>query len=516
MSAVVSQGAGLPLREKIGYGLGDTASNLVFQLALNFITRFYTDVAFIDPLQVGFILLAVRIIDAITDPVMGVLADRTSTKWGQYRPFLIWIAVPFGLAAILAFSIPELSQNGKFIYAMITYAVLMIAYTAINIPYCALAASMTDDPDERTSVQSWRFAGGQTGNLIVSAMTLPLVAYLGNGDDALGWRYTAIVYGVFSVLLFVLCFALTRERVVVRKEVAPTNIWQDLKALWKNDQWRALALIQLFLLSFLVMRATVTFYFVDEFYGEVAGKGAGYLVTAYFTLGSIGAIVGSFQASRVTNGGSWSNLGLLAITQVGLSALFVFIGIATAEMAIAATIAVVIGVIVSDLFGMVFGRISALAMLFVAQAMAHVALFAIGGGDFLMSLGVFVGIMFLNQVSVPIIWSLMTDSVDYGELKTGKRLAGLNFSANLFALKIGVTVGGTGAAWILAFYGYNANLPEQSEHTMMGIMMAFALIPAALCLVTALLSARLKLTRSEMHRIQEELNMRRAAAEGAE
>lgn len=508
MSGALRGGSKLSLREKIGYGLGDTASNLVFQLALNFITRFYTDVAMIDAFQVGLIMLVVRFIDAITDPVMGAFADRQNSRWGRYRPFLLWFAVPFGLSALLAFSIPELHENGKFIYAMITYALLMIVYTAINIPYCALAASMTSDPDERSSIQSWRFVGGQTGALVVSSMTLPLVALLGQGDDVAGWRYTAGVFGVLSVILFVACFLLTRERVKVAATAEPADLWGDFAALFQNDQWRRLAIIQLFLLTFLVMRATVTFYFVDEFYGTVDGKSAGYLVTAFFTLSSIGAIVGSFEANRVSSDGPMRELLLLALVQIGLSILFVVVGIATVEMAVYAGCAVLAGVVLSEVIGAMFGRIGALSMLFIAQGMAHLALYMVGGNDFLLALALFVGIMFINQVAVPIIWSLMTDSVDYGEWKTGRRVAGLNFSVNLFALKMGVMFGGVIAAWTLAFYGYDAELELQTEQTLQGISMAFALIPGFLCFITALLASQLKLTRGHMREIQAELDKR--------
>lgn len=497
--------ARLPMHEKFGYSLGDAASNLVFQLAINFITRFYTDVAFIDPLHVGFILLAVRLLDAITDPVMGAIADRTNTRWGQFRPYLLWIAVPFGLSAVLAFSIPGLQESGKVLYALFTYAGLMIAYTAINIPYSAMAASMTADPQERTALQSWRFAGGQTGNLIVSAMTLPLVGLLGGGNEELGWRYAAILYAVLAVIMFVACFVLTRERIHVEPAERSTTLLPDLAALIRNDQWWALSFLQLFLLIVVVMRATVTFYFVDEMYGAERPEDSGYIVTAFFTLGAIGAIVGSLQANRVSNPHGWRETLGLGGLQVGLTAVFYLIGWVDLEMALVACLAVGLAVGLSDLIGRRFGRIGSLTSLFIAQGLGHFALYAVGGSGFLLSLGLFVGILTLNQVAVPIVWTLMTDSVDYGEMKTGKRLAGLTFSANLFALKIGVALGGAGAAWTLSYYGYDAAAEVQSERTLTGILMAFALVPGAFCLITALISSQMKLSRKRMRSVQQAL-----------
>ena len=164
----------LTKREKVAYGLGDTASNIVFQTVMLFLTFFYTDIFGISPAVVGSLFLLVRIVDAVTDPLMGAIADKTRSKHGKYRPYLLWLALPFALCSVLAFTTPDLSANGKVIYAFITYTLLMLVYTAINIPYSALGGVLTNDPTERVSVQSYRFVFGMLGGLLVTACTLPL------------------------------------------------------------------------------------------------------------------------------------------------------------------------------------------------------------------------------------------------------------------------------------------------------------------------------------------------------
>jgi GPH family glycoside/pentoside/hexuronide:cation symporter len=193
-------------REKIAYGLGDTASNIVFQTVMLFLTFFYTDIFGISPAFVGTMFLAVRLIDAVTDPLMGALADRTNTRWGKFRPYLLWFALPFGFISVLAFTTPDLTEDGKMIYAFVTYTALMMVYTAINIPYCALGGVLTADPKERVSVQSYRFVFAMLGGLLVSGLTLPLVEFLGEGDQAKGYQLTIAAMSVLGVAMFLACF----------------------------------------------------------------------------------------------------------------------------------------------------------------------------------------------------------------------------------------------------------------------------------------------------------------------
>ena len=197
--------------EKIGYGLGDTASNIVFQMVMMFMAFFYTDVFGISAAAMGTLFLVVRIFDAITDPVMGALADRTQTRWGKFRPYLLWLCVPYALIAVLAFTTPDLSSSGKLIWAYATYSLLMGIYTAINIPYCALGGVITADSQERVSLNSYRFFLATSAGVLVASSTLYLVKTLGQGNDQKGFQLAMAVFSALAVVFFLACFFLTRS-----------------------------------------------------------------------------------------------------------------------------------------------------------------------------------------------------------------------------------------------------------------------------------------------------------------
>lgn len=257
----------LSIKEKVAYGLGDTASNIIFQTVMMFLLIFYTDVVGLSPAVVGTMFLIVRIFDAVTDPLMGALADRTKTKWGQFRPYLLWLALPFGILSVLAFTTPDLSDTNKVIYAFVTYTLLMMVYTAINIPYCSLGGVLTANPKERVSVQTYRFIFAMLSGVLVAACTMPLVEYFGNGDSAKGYQMTMIVMSIFGVVLFLLCFAGTKERISI-----PVNqkisFKDSMKQLWLNDQARLLCLAGVFLLTGQVLRFTLAVYYVKYFLGR--------------------------------------------------------------------------------------------------------------------------------------------------------------------------------------------------------------------------------------------------------
>ena len=226
--------AKLSFKEKLGYGLGDTASNIFFQFVNIFLLYYYTDVFGLSPAAVGTLFVVTRFWDAINDPLMGAVADRTNTRWGKYRPYMLWMAVPFGLFGYLAFANPDFSQTGKLIYAYVTYVGLMMAYTAINVPYSALMGVMTPSSEERTSLSSFRFVGAFSGTLLISLSVRPLVRLLGGGDEALGFKLTMALLSIIAVLLFIITFCTTKERVkpLVNKE--GTSLAKDIQFLFKN------------------------------------------------------------------------------------------------------------------------------------------------------------------------------------------------------------------------------------------------------------------------------------------
>ena len=208
----MAQAASLRFSERLGYGLGDTASNFFFQTFNIFLLYYYTDIFGIPAGFVGTMFLVSRIWDAVNDPLMGIIADRTSTRWGKYRPYLLFFAIPYGLVGFLMFANPDLDLTGRMVYAAVTYTAMMMVYTAINIPYAALMAVMTPSSAERTTLSTFRFVGAFGGGMLVTAMVLPLKDALGGGDEATGFRYTMALFGVISIALFCCTFFLTKER----------------------------------------------------------------------------------------------------------------------------------------------------------------------------------------------------------------------------------------------------------------------------------------------------------------
>lgn len=433
----------LTVREKIAYGLGDTASNIVFQSVMLFLSFFYTDIFGISPAVVGTLFLAVRLLDAITDPLMGALTDRTKTRYGKFRPYLLWMAIPFGLISVLTFTTPSLSEQGKVIYALATYALLMLAYTAINIPYSALGGVLTADPKERVSVQSYRFVFGMLGGLLVTALTLPLVDFFGQGDKAKGYQLTIAALSVLGVAMFFLCFAGTKERVFPPPS-QQSSFWADLRALWQNDQWRILSLAALFVLVGIVMRNTLAIYYVKDYLARPD------LITWFVTLGMIGNIAGCAMASYIVR----------------------FIC-----------------------------KVKAYIFLQLSSAALCVLSFFITPDQLVLAFVIYILWGFMLQMATPLLWSKMADVVDYGQWKTGLRITGMTFSSIVFCIKMGLALGGAMAGWLLAGYGYQAGV-EQSETTRQGILLSFTVFPALAFVVVAVIMQRYRLTDAKVAEIQ--------------
>ncbi|PMG42875.1 glycoside-pentoside-hexuronide (GPH):cation symporter [Shewanella sp. 10N.286.52.B9] len=432
----------ISVKEKIAYGLGDTASNIVFQTVMLFLTFFYTDIFGISPAFVGTMFLAVRVIDAITDPLMGALTDRTNTRWGKFRPYLLWFALPFGLISVLAFTTPDLAEEGKMIYAFVTYTALMMVYTAINIPYCALGGVLTADPKERVSVQSYRFVFAMLGGLMVSGLTLPLVEYFGQGDQAKGYQLTIAAMSVLGVIMFLLCFIGTKERLHPPQD-QNTSFKADFKNLLKNDQWRVLSVAAICLLSGMVLKTSLAIYYV-KYYLNLPD-----MITLFITLGMIGNIFGCILAQPLAK-------------RVCKVKAYITIQIISAILCVAAYF-------VSS-----------------EQVVLAFALYIIWGFTF--------------NMGTPLLWAKMADAVDYGQFKTGVRITGMIYSSVIFFIKLGVAIGGAAAGWLLAMYGYQADI-ELSETTKQGILISFTLYPAIGSIIVAVVMRWYTLDNQEVERV---------------
>jgi glycoside/pentoside/hexuronide:cation symporter, GPH family len=458
----------LSLKEKIGYSLGDTASNLFFQTFIVFLPIFYTDVFGIPAAAMGTMFLATRVWDAVNDPMMGMIADRTKTRWGKFRPYIAGFAIPFAIGGVLTFTTPDFDVSGKLIYAYITYTLLLMLYTAVNVPYSALMGVITPNSLERTEVSTFRFVAAFIGQTIVGAATLSLVQYFGKGNANVGWQWTMGCFGIVAAILFLITFSSTKERVQPPKE-QQTNIKQDLKDLFKNKPWVLIAGATVFQLTYIVMRGSTTAYYFRYYVQEQQLNLFG---------STINLSVGGFTSSFITLG----------------------------------TISTLIGAILTMWFSKRLDKKNTYASFLTASAVFSGFFYFLQPGNVLLIflLNILVS-FFFGAVSV-LQWAMYTDTADYGEWKMGRRATGLIMAASLFALKLGLTLGGAIVGWVLAYYGFVANQP-QSPDALKGIVLLMSIYPAVIGVIGGLVMIFYPLTNKMMVNIEEDLTARRTTAD---
>ncbi|UWS28608.1 glycoside-pentoside-hexuronide (GPH):cation symporter [Erwinia pyrifoliae] len=446
-------GAALTVKEKIGYGMGDAGCNMIGGAIMLFLNYFYTDVFGLAPALVGVLLLSVRVLDAITDPIMGAIADRTRSRWGRFRPWLLWISLPYVLFSVMMFTTPDWSYDNKVIYAFVSYFLMSLTYTAINIPYCSLGGVITNDPGERVSCQSYRFVMVGIATLILSLSLLPMAGWFGGADKARGYQMAMSVLALMGLFMFLFCFATVRERI---RPAVPSHddLKADLRDVWKNDQWVRILLLTLCNVCPGFIRMAATMYYVTWVMQQSTQ-----FATLFISLGVVGMMIGSTLAKVLTD--RWCKLKVFFWTNIALAA---FSG------------------------GFYFLDPQATILILVMYFLLNI----------------------LHQIPSPLHWSLMADVDDYGEWKTGKRITGISFSGNLFFLKVGLAVAGAMVGFLLSWYGYDAAAKQQSPSALNGIVMLFTAIPALGYLITAAVVRRLKVDRKLMQQIQIDLQLRRA------
>lgn len=463
----------LKTSEYVGYALGDTASNLFFQTFGIFLTYYYTDVWGLAPAAIATMFLVVRLADAAVDPLIGLMADRTQTRWGKFRPYMLWFAIPYGLGGYLLFASPDLSPTGKLVYAYLTYAFMMLMYSFINVPYSSLLGVISTSPRTRTLASSYRFVGAFGGGLLVSLLVRPLVRWLGDGTNAAGkvvnelkgFQLTMLSFAAISVVMFIICFATTTERVKVPPG-QKSNAWGEMKELLGNYPWVMLLLSAIFSLTFIGLRngsAIYYFKYVAGYDNQPVLLGQFDRFTVFVSLGAACQMLGSYCLSF-------------------------FARIADKRM---------LSVILTS-----------------ATAVCWIAFYFIPAKNFPLQLAVQALGTFCMGPASAMVWAMYADVADYGELKFGRRSTGLVYSASLFAIKTGTALAGLLLPWILAKYGYLPNV-AQSAAAIVGITLSFSLFPAGFAVLKAIALYLYPLSQAKVDEIEKALTSRRAAAASA-
>ena len=463
----------MTLKEKIGYGFGDMSSSMFWKLFSYFLPFFYSNVFGLSLADAGVLMLVTRIWDAFSDPMMGIIADRTKTRWGKYRPYLLFFALPFALCGVLLFTTPE---TGKTLWAYITYIGMMTVYTGINVPYGSLLNVMTADSDEKSVLSSFRMFFAYGGSFIALFAWEPLcnffdkarvvtegasgLAALSTNPEA--WSKTMIVIASFCFILFILSFLMTKEHV---KSESTVSVGQDLKLLLKNKPWWLMIGAALASNLFNTVRGTTTAYFFSDYIVktvEMAPQWA-FLVSAgiFLSIGEISNMVG-----------------------------------------------VVLAVPMSKHLGKKSTYMLSMAIL-IALSVAFFFLPGTAGGYWTM-LVLQVLISTFTGVISPLVWSMYADVADYSEYKDGTASTGLIFSSASMAQKFGGAFGGAAVMWMLAAFGYDTTEGAvQTETAINGLRILMSWIPAAVAALSILVVWFYPLTKKKMEGVQVELAARR-------
>jgi GPH family glycoside/pentoside/hexuronide:cation symporter len=440
----------LTFKEKAGYSLGDTASHFVWDMVGFWLLFFYTDVYGISAAAAGTIMLVARFWDMAIDPIIGVISDRTNTRWGKFRPYILFGALPYAVLAILTFTTPNLGEVGKIIYAGATYVLLMTAYAFINLPYSALGAVMTDDTYERAGLNTYRFIAGFTGQFIVTGLALTLAEFFGNGNKAQGFQFTVILFAVISLIFFYITFRTTKERVQPPK-TQKNSLKEDLKNLIANKAWRILAVVGIIsFIMFAMQNAAIAYYF--KYY-----LGRENNVQLFNVIGTVALIVALPLSKPLAKRFGNKN---------------VFIGSS----------------LISGLFFILIylAGIDDLVTIYIFNIIAKMA----------------------YAPAVPLLWTMIADSADYGEWKTGRRATGLYFSAAVFAQKAGWGIGAAIAGWILTISQFVPNV-AQSDSAITGIKLLVSVIPGILYMSCALFMVFYKIDSKTTDKMKIDLDKRR-------
>ena len=479
----------LSVLEKIGYSLGDLAANLIFQTLMAFLAFFYTDIYKIPPAKASLVMLIGGIVGACFNLVMGAIADRTNTRWGKFRPWVLWTAIPFGVISLLAFSTPNFNEGGKIAYAFITYFLLVIVYSANNLPYSALSGVLTGDMKVRNSLSSYRFVAVMVAQFIIQVLLLPLALSFGHGDKAKGFEKVMLVFAITGVICFIITFLTTRERIKPPKE-QKTPLKQDLNDLIKNKPWLIMLALTILVFITLAIKGGMNIFYYKYF---LTGQSE---ISFLDKVGFHSIINGLSNIFNPKAFEEFSKPDSAPYAAASFTSAF-------------STVAMILGIFFSKPLADKFGKRNIFGFFLTLSALCLIAI------NFYSNTAVMAVFLtqtlhgFIYGITIPLLWAMIADVADYSEWKNNRRATAIIFSAMIFGLKVGLSVGGALSAWLLSLFGYVADASVQTDSATNGIKLLISVIPGLIFIAGAALLFGYGIDKKAEMQIEKDLKARR-------
>jgi GPH family glycoside/pentoside/hexuronide:cation symporter len=440
----------LSIKEKLGYSFGEFAGSSLWQTMMFFLPAFYTDVFLLPASATATLFVVVRVFDALNDPIIGALADRTNTRWGKFRPYLLWGAFPLGITTVLMFTTPDMSDAGKLTYAYVTYFLLLVFYTLVMVPFNSLVGVISPNPDERTSIASYKFVFAYGAGLVVQGLLIPAVEKLGEGDEARGYQLAMTGLAAICVVALFVAFRSTRERVKPDPAIS-SSLKADLQDILSNRPWIILFASSVIFLIYIGTRSAAVMYYFEYYVGrkDLAG--------IFMVSGTVAVLLGVLPTKFLSR-------------KLGKRNLFM----------------IVLAIIAGALIVNYFARPEDLVLIFTTQI-----IFSLASGP-----------------TMPLLWAMLADTADYSEWKNGRRATGLVYSAATMAQKTGVAIGAALMLGIIGQFGYIANV-AQTEASLNAIKLTMTIVPAFIALAGLVLLFFYNLNEVKLSQIEKDLKSRR-------